>query len=225
MRFLSSNDADWERRHPVTLLFFLFMHLYVLIHASGSVWLLVGITFLLILERRFPIGLLSILLVFVVISISPILFNWNISPRLISQQSIQLGIFLFGMVWGNRFLKLERLLPLLSKWPRSSKLLYSGWALIPSMERAIRLSLRSHSKKDWQDAVVIGIESQRQEPRYAIERLQSFHSQDMIQLLILFILFIASIMWLPMIWLLYPYLTRGGVRDAMVIFRRRSAAN
>lgn len=219
MRFLSSNEADWERRHPVTLLFFLLAHLYVIVHLNGSLWLLFGLVGLLLIERRFPLAMTGVLIAFTLISFSPVLIGWDVSTARVTRQLVQLAMFLFGMVWVSRFLKLDRLLPLLERWPRSTKLLYGGWALIPSMERAVRLSLKSHARQDWQEAVVVGIESQRDEPVYAKARLRRLGLHDVTHLIVMGICFIAIYLGWPVIWLLYPYLTKGGLRDGMVIFR------
>ncbi|EPE60733.1 hypothetical protein L479_02891 [Exiguobacterium sp. S17] len=225
MRFLSSNEADWERRHTVTLLFFLLVHLYVLIHVNGSLSLLAGLVLLLLLERRFPVAMLGLLVAFALISLAPILLQWDVSIRALSDQIVRLATFLFGMVWASRFMRLERLLPLLRRFPQSTRLLYGAWALVPSMERAIRLSLRSHQRQDWREAIVVGIDSQRREPVYALPRLRSFQGDDLVHLFILFSCFVAALKWSPLIWLLYPYLTKGGVRDALVILRARTSAN
>lgn len=221
MRFLSSNEADWERRHAVTLLFFLVAHLYVLIHVNGSFSLLAGLITLLLLERRFPISMLGLLVAFALISLAPLLFEWDVSIRALNDQLVRLATFLFGMVWANRFMRLERLLPLLRCFPQSTRLLYGAWALVPSMERAIRLALRSHQRQEWREAVVVGIDSQRLEPVYALPRRRMYQGDDIIHLLILFSCFLAALEWSSLIWLLYPYLTKGGVRDALVILRER----
>lgn len=223
MRFLSSNEADWERRHPVTLLFFLLGHLYVIVHLNGSLWLLIGLIGLLLLERRLPLAMSGILVAFVLISMAPVLIGWDISFQRIIRQLVQLATFLFGMIWISRFLKLDRLLPLLERWPRSMKLLYGGWALIPTMERAVRLSLKSHARHDWQEAVVVGIESQREEPVYARARLRNMQRSDIVHLVGLVGSFLAIYFGWPLIWLLYPYLTKGGIRDALVSFRNRAS--
>lgn len=217
MRFLSSNEADWERRHPVTLLFFLMTHLYVLTYLNHSLWLLLGLIALLLLERRFPFAVLGLLGAFLVISITPIIFGWNISFRSISNQLLPLSTFLIGMIWVSRFIRLERLLPFLNRWPRSARLLYGGWALVPTMERAVRLTLASHPKREWQEAVVIGIESQRHEPLYVPHRVRPFERYDVTQCLILACLGIVANVISPVLWLVYPYLTKGGVRDALVV--------
>ncbi|KAB2860958.1 MAG: hypothetical protein F9K39_14395, partial [Exiguobacterium chiriqhucha] len=135
MRFLSSNEADWERRHPVTLLFFLLVHLYVLTYLNDSIWLLLGLFGLLLMERRFPLAMLGVILAFLLISLAPFVLGWRISVGGVTNQLIPLATFLFGMIWVNRFMRLERLLPFLNKWPRSTRLLYGGWALVPTMER------------------------------------------------------------------------------------------
>lgn len=225
MRFLSSNEADWERRHAVTLLFFLLAHLYVLIHSNGSYALLAGLVGLLILERRFPVALIALLAAYTLISVAPIVLNWEISVHAIIDQLVRLATFLLGMIWASRFMRLERLLPLLWHWPQSTRLLYGAWALVPSMERAIRLSLRSHDRKDWREAIVVGIDSQRREPVYALPRLRHFEGDDFVHLMILVACFIAAFIWSPFAWLFYPYLTKGGARDALVIFRERTSSN
>ncbi|WP_024371552.1 hypothetical protein [Exiguobacterium sp. ZOR0005] len=219
MQFLSSNEADWERRHPVTLLFFLIAHLYVLVYMNGSIWLLIGLVGLLVLERRFPLGLAVVLLAFVLISLAPLLIGWDVSFHRIIRQLVQLATFLFGMVWVSRFLKLDRFLPFLARWPRSTQLLFGAWALIPTMERAIRLSLKSHAPRDWQEAVVVGIDSQRQEPIYRVPLSRRFEQHDLVPLAVLTGCFGATYGGWPLLWLLYPYLTKGGMRDAMVIIR------
>ncbi|TCI29488.1 hypothetical protein EVJ33_09440 [Exiguobacterium sp. SL-10] len=222
MRFLSSNEADWERRHPVTLLFFLVAHLYILTYLNDSSWFLFGLVVLLLLERRFPLAMLGVLAAFVLISLAPIVFGWNVSLKGITNQLIPLSAFLFGMIWVNRFMRLERLLPFLNKWPRSTRLLYGGWALVPTMERAVRLSLASHPRRDWQEAVVVGIDSQRLEPVYVTNRMRRFERHDWVQCLVLTGFGATAVMVTPVVWLLYPYLTKGGVRDALVILGRRT---
>ncbi|UTT44189.1 hypothetical protein [Exiguobacterium aurantiacum] len=222
MRFLSSNEADWERRHPVTLLFFLIAHLYILTYVNDSVWLLVGLFGLLLIERRFPLTMLGVLVAFVLISFAPIIFGWNVSLAGVTNQLIPLSTFLFGMIWVNRFMRLERLLPFLNRWPRSTRLLYGGWALVPSMERAVRLSIASHPRREWQEAIVVGIDSQRFEPVYVTNRMRRFERHDTVQCLVLLGFAAAASLGTPVVWLLYPYLTKGGVRDALVILDRRS---
>lgn len=222
MRFLSSNEADWERRHPVTLLFFLLVHLYVLTYVNDSIWLLLGLFGLLLLERRFPLAMLGIILAFLLISLTPFVLGWRISLGAVSNQLIPLATFLFGMIWVNRFMRLERLLPFLNKWPRSTRLLYGGWALVPTMERAVRLSLASHPRRDWQEAVVVGIDSQRLEPVYVTNPMRRFEKHDWIQCLVLAGFGSLALLVTPVVWLLYPYLTKGGVRDALVILGRRT---
>lgn len=117
MRFLSSNEADWERRHPVTLLFFLFSHLFILTYIQDVTVLVIGLVLLLILERRFPWTMLIVLIAFAVVSVFPALFGWELSLTYIWRQLLKLATFLLGMLWISRIVRLERLLPLLSKWP------------------------------------------------------------------------------------------------------------
>ena len=222
MRFLSSNKADWERRHPVTLLFFLVAHLFILTYLNDSVWLLLGLVGLLLLERRFPLAMLGVLAAFMLISFAPIVFGWNVSLMGITNQLIPLATFLFGMIWVNRFMRLERLLPFLNRWPRSTRLLYGGWALVPSMERAVRLSIASHPRREWQEAIVVGIDSQRLEPVYVTNRMRRFERHDTVQCLVLLGFVAIASMGVPVVWLLYPYLTKGGLRDALVILGRRT---
>ncbi|MFN3366252.1 MAG: hypothetical protein ACK411_07670 [Exiguobacterium mexicanum] len=222
MRFLSSNEADWERRHPVTLLFFLVAHLFILTYLNDSVWFLLGLVGLLLLERRFPLAMLGVLAAFMLISFAPIVFGWNVSLMGITNQLIPLATFLFGMIWVNRFMRLERLLPFLNRWPRSTRLLYGGWALVPSMERAVRLSIASHPRREWQEAIVVGIDSQRLEPVYVTNRMRRFERHDTVQCLILLGFVAIASMGVPVVWLLYPYLTKGGLRDALVILGRRT---
>lgn len=222
MRFLSSNEADWERRHPVTLLFFLVAHLFILTYLNDSVWFLLGLVGLLLLERRFPLAMLGVLAAFMLISFAPIVFGWNVSLMGITNQLIPLATFLFGMIWVNRFMRLERLLPFLNRWPRSTRLLYGGWALVPSMERAVRLSIASHPRREWQEAIVVGIDSQRLEPVYVTNRMRRFERHDTVQCLVLLGFVAIASMGVPVVWLLYPYLTKGGLRDALVILDRRT---
>ncbi|MFK3987488.1 MULTISPECIES: hypothetical protein [Exiguobacterium] len=222
MRFLSSNKADWERRHPVTLLFFLVAHLFILTYLNDSVWFLLGLVGLLLLERRFPLATLGVLAAFMLISFAPIVFGWNVSLMGITNQLIPLATFLFGMIWVNRFMRLERLLPFLNRWPRSTRLLYGGWALVPSMERAVRLSIASHPRREWQEAIVVGIDSQRLEPVYVTNRMRRFERHDTVQCLVLLGFVAIASMGVPVVWLLYPYLTKGGLRDALVILDRRT---
>lgn len=222
MRFLSSNKADWERRHPVTLLFFLVAHLFILTYLNDSVWFLLGLVGLLLLERRFPLAMLGVLAAFMLISFAPIVFGWNVSLMGITNQLIPLATFLFGMIWMNRFMRLERLLPFLNRWPRSTRLLYGGWALVPSMERAVRLSIASHPRREWQEAIVVGIDSQRLEPVYVTNRMRRFERHDTVQCLVLLGFVAIASMGVPVVWLLYPYLTKGGLRDALVILDRRT---
>lgn len=222
MRFLSSNEADWERRHPVTLLFFLVAHLFILTYLNDSVWFLLGLVGLLLLERRFPLAMLGVLAAFMLISFAPIVFGWNVSLMGITNQLIPLATFLFGMIWVNRFMRLERLLPFLNRWPRSTRLLYGGWALVPSMERAVRLSIASHPRREWQEAIVVGIDSQRLEPVYVTNRMRRFERHDIVQCLVLLGFVAIASMGVPVVWLLYPYLTKGGLRDALVILDRRT---
>ncbi|KGI85681.1 hypothetical protein [Exiguobacterium sp. s16] len=222
MRFLSSNEADWERRHPVTLLFFLVAHLFILTYLNDSVWFLLGLVGLLLLERRFPLAMLGVLAAFMLISFAPIVFGWNVSLMGITNQLIPLATFLFGMIWVNRFMRLERLLPFLNRWPRSTRLLYGGWALVPSMERAVRLSIASHPRREWQEAIVVGIDSQRLEPVYVTNRMRRFERHDTVQCLVLLGFVAIASMGVPVVWLLYPYLTKGGLRDALVILGRRT---
>ncbi|WP_138859297.1 MULTISPECIES: hypothetical protein [Exiguobacterium] len=222
MRFLSSNKADWERRHPVTLLFFLVAHLFILTYLNDSVWFLLGLVGLLLLERRFPLAMLGVLAAFMLISFAPIVFGWNVSLMGITNQLIPLATFLFGMIWVNRFMRLERLLPFLNRWPRSTRLLYGGWALVPSMERAVRLSIASHPRREWQEAIVVGIDSQRLEPVYVTNRMRRFERHDTVQCLVLLGFVAIASMGVPVVWLLYPYLTKGGLRDALVILDRRT---
>ncbi|WP_214797238.1 MULTISPECIES: hypothetical protein [unclassified Exiguobacterium] len=222
MRFLSSNEADWERRHPVTLLFFLVAHLFILTYLNDSVWFLLGLVGLLLLERRFPLAMLGVLAAFMLISFAPIVFGWNVSLMGITNQLIPLATFLFGMIWMNRFMRLERLLPFLNRWPRSTRLLYGGWALVPSMERAVRLSIASHPRREWQEAIVVGIDSQRLEPVYVTNRMRRFERHDTVQCLVLLGFVAIASMGVPVVWLLYPYLTKGGLRDALVILGRRT---
>ncbi|WP_233004358.1 hypothetical protein [Exiguobacterium aurantiacum] len=222
MRFLSSNKADWERRHPVTLLFFLVAHLFILTYLNDSVWFLLGLVGLLLLERRFPLAMLGVLAAFMLISFAPIVFGWNVSLMGITNQLIPLATFLFGMIWVNRFMRLERLLPFLNRWPRSTRLLYGGWALVPSMERALRLSIASHPRREWQEAIVVGIDSQRLEPVYVTNRMRRFERHDTVQCLVLLGFVAIASMGVPVVWLLYPYLTKGGLRDALVILGRRT---
>ncbi|WP_215190000.1 hypothetical protein [Exiguobacterium sp. s6] len=222
MRFLSSNEADWERRHPVTLLFFLVAHLFILTYLNDSVWLLLGLVGLLLLERRFPLAMLGVLAAFMLISFAPIVFGWNVSLMGITNQLIPLATFLFGMIWMNRFMRLERLLPFLNRWPRSTRLLYGGWALVPSMERAVRLSIASHPRREWQEAIVVGIDSQRLEPVYVTNQMRRFERHDTVQCLVLLGFVAIASMGVPVVWLLYPYLTKGGLRDALVILGRRT---
>lgn len=222
MRFLSSNEADWERRHPVTLLFFLVAHLFILTYLNDSVWFLLGLVGLLLLERRFPLATLGVLAAFMLISFAPIVFGWNVSLMGITNQLIPLATFLFGMIWVNRFMRLERLLPFLNRWPRSTRLLYGGWALVPSMERAVRLSIASHPRREWQEAIVVGIDSQRLEPVYVTNRMRRFERHDTVQCLVLLGFVAIASMGVPVVWLLYPYLTKGGLRDALVILDRRT---
>lgn len=222
MRFLSSNEADWERRHPVTLLFFLVAHLFILTYLNDSVWLLLGLVGLLLLERRFPLAMLGVLAAFMLISFAPIVFGWNVSLMGITNQLIPLATFLFGMIWMNRFMRLERLLPFLNRWPRSTRLLYGGWALVPSMERAVRLSIASHPRREWQEAIVVGIDSQRLEPVYVTNQMRRFERHDTVQYLVLLGFVAIASMGVPVVWLLYPYLTKGGLRDALVILGRRT---
>jgi len=166
--------------------------------------------------------MLGIILAFLLISLTPFVLGWRISLGAVSNQLIPLATFLFGMIWVNRFMRLERLLPLLNKWPRSTRLLYGGWALVPTMERAVRLSLASHPRRDWQEAVVVGIDSQRLEPVYVTNRMQGFEKHDWIQCLVLAGFGSLALLVTPVVWLLYPYLTKGGVRDALVILGRRT---
>lgn len=222
MRFLSSNEADWERRHPVTLLFFLVAHLFILTYLNDSVWFLLGLVGLLLLERRFPLAMLGVLAAFMLISFAPIVFGWNVSLMGITNQLIPLSTFLFGMIWMNRFMRLERLLPFLNRWPRSTRLLYGGWALVPSMERAVRLSIASHPRREWQEAIVVGIDSQRLEPVYVTNQMRRFERHDTVQCLVLLGFVAIASMGVPVVWLLYPYLTKGGLRDALVILGRRT---
>ena len=222
MRFLSSNEADWERRHPVTLLFFLVAHLFILTYLNDSVWFLLGLVGLLLLERRFPLAMLGVLAAFMLISFAPIVFGWNVSLMGITNQLIPLATFLFGMIWMNRFMRLERLLPFLNRWPRSTRLLYGGWALVPSMERAVRLSIASHPRREWQEAIVVGIDSQRLEPVYVTNQMRRFERHDTVQCLVLLGFVAIASMGVPVVWLLYPYLTKGGLRDALVILGRRT---
>ncbi|WP_214706091.1 MULTISPECIES: hypothetical protein [unclassified Exiguobacterium] len=222
MRFLSSNEADWERRHPVTLLFFLVVHLFILTYLNDSVWFLLGLVGLLLLERRFPLAMLGVLAAFMLISFAPIVFGWNVSLMGITNQLIPLSTFLFGMIWMNRFIRLERLLPFLNRWPRSTRLLYGGWALVPSMERAVRLSIASHPRREWQEAIVVGIDSQRLEPVYVTNQMRRFERHDTVQCLVLLGFVAIASMGVPVVWLLYPYLTKGGLRDALVILGRRT---
>lgn len=219
MRLLSSNEADWERRHPVTLLFFLFSHLFILTYIQDVTVLVIGLVLLLMLERRFPWTMLIVLIAFAVVSVFPALFGWELSLSYIWRQLLRLATFLLGMLWISRIVRLERLLPLLSKWPRSTSLLYGAWALIPSMERAVRQSLRSHPKKAWQEAIENGIESQRHEPRFAVEPMSRFRVEDVLQLLAIGLIGYVSIEWTIIPWLIYPYITKGGVRDAMAFYR------
>lgn len=220
MRFLSSNEADWERRHPVTLLFFLLVHLYVLTYLNDSILLLLGLFGLLWIERRFPMSMLFVILAFLLVSLTPYVLGWQVSLGGITNQLIPLATFLFGMIWVNRFMRLERLLPFLNTWPRSTSLLYGGWALVPTMERAVRLSLASHKRREWQEAIVVGIDSQRLEPVYVINRMRRFERHDWIQCVVLSSFGAIAYMTTPVIWLVYPYLTKGGVRDAMVVLSR-----
>lgn len=220
MRWLSSNEADWERRHPVTLLFFLLLHLYILTYAGGDKYFLVGLVLLLLLERRLPWTLASFFLAFGVVSFLPLLIGWDVSTSSVMRQLMQLATFILGMVWISRLLRIERLLPLFSRWPRSASLLYGGWALIPLLERAIRSALRSHPRQDWRQALRVGIDSQQEEPRYAVEPFRRLRIEDGIQLALVVASFLLSVKGLLVIWLIYPYCTKGGVRDAVVVFSR-----
>lgn len=208
--------------HPVTLLFFLVAHLFILTYLNDSVWFLLGLVGLLLLERRFPLATLGVLAAFMLISFAPIVFGWNVSLMGITNQLIPLATFLFGMIWVNRFMRLERLLPFLNRWPRSTRLLYGGWALVPSMERAVRLSIASHPRREWQEAIVVGIDSQRLEPVYVTNRMRRFERHDTVQCLVLLGFVAIASMGVPVVWLLYPYLTKGGLRDALVILDRRT---
>lgn len=219
MRFLSSNDADWERRHPVTLLFFLCVHLYVLMESYSSIVMLLGLLVVLSLERRFPFFLMGLLGMFFFISYLPILIGWSVSIESVFRQMVRLAVFLCGMHWVGRFVKIERLLPLFSMFPRSSRLFYGGWALVPFYGQAIRKTLRSYPRKRWREAILTAVEAGQREPLLAVSRLRPFHQSDWAQLVCLLGIFGLS-MYTPVCWLIYPYLTKGGVRDAMVIFRR-----
>lgn len=219
MRLLSSNEADWERRHPVTLLFYLLCHLYVLMNVDDVTFFVIGLFILLIFERRFPWPMLSVFIAFGLISIMPMLIGWEISYVYIWHQLMKLAAFLLGMLWIGRIVRLERLLPLLSRWPRSSSLLYGAWALIPSMERAVRQSLRSHPKAAWQEAIEVGIESQKQDPRFVVEPMRRFRIEDILQLIGIVLICYGSLQWTIVLWLVYPYVTKGGVRDAMAFYR------
>lgn len=221
MRLLSSNEADWERRHPVTLLFFLFLHLYILTYLSGDVVFAAGLIVLLLIERRLPWGLVGLITAFGLISYAPIFIGWDISLTLVLRQLLKLAAFMLGMIWVSRLIRIERMLPLFSRWPRSSKLLYGAWALIPSIEQAVRLSLRSHPKHAWREAVLIGVESQHEEPRFAVEPMRRVRIEDGTQLIVLFLTFLLAVNVSTLIWLFYPYLTKGGMRDALVILYRR----
>ncbi len=219
MQWLSSNEADWERRHPVTLLFYLLSHLYVLMNVGNVTFFVIGILILLIVERRFPWPMLSILIAFGLISIMPILIGWEISYAYIWRQLLKLAAFLLGMLWIARIVRLERLLPLVSNFPRSSSLLYGAWALIPSMEQAVRQAVRSHPKASWQEGVQIGIESQQTEPKFAVEPIRRFRLEDLWQIVLIGVMGWATLHLFVGFWLIYPYLTKGGMRDAMVIYR------
>ncbi|WP_251126047.1 MULTISPECIES: hypothetical protein [unclassified Exiguobacterium] len=219
MQWLSSNEADWERRHPVTLLFYLFCHLYILMNVEDVTLFVVGLLLLLIIERRFPWSMLSILIAFGLISIMPILIGWEISYSYIWRQLLKLAAFLLGMLWIARIMRLERLLPLLSNFPRSSSLLYGAWALIPSMEQAVRQAVRSHPRASWREGVQIGIESQQTEPKFAVDPIRRFRLEDLLQIVLIGMIGLASIHLFVGLWLIYPYLTKGGMRDAMVIYR------
>ncbi|WP_215142750.1 hypothetical protein [Exiguobacterium qingdaonense] len=219
MRWLSSNEADWERRHPVTLLFFLIAHLFVLTNVEDVSTFVIGLVALLLFERRFPWAMLSVLIAFGVVSVFPALFGWDLSASYIWRQLLKLAAFLLGMSWVSRLVRLELLLPLLSRWPRSSSLLYGAWALIPSMERAVRQSMRSHPKTAWQEAVEIGIASQQREPRFAIDPMRRFRVDDGIQLIVIGVICYVSLQWAVALWLIYPYVTKGGIRDAVAFYR------
>ncbi|WP_214824191.1 cornichon family protein [Exiguobacterium algae] len=220
MRWLSSNEADWERRHPVTLLFFLLLHLFIVTYKGDDLLLVIGLFCLLLLERRLPWMIVGLLLAFGTVSVFPVLIGWDISTSAIGHQLVKLAAFMFGMVWVSRYLRLERLLPLFTRWPRSSKLLYGAWALIPTMEQAIRVALRSHPKRAWRQALQVGVESQQDEPRFAVEPMRRFQWEDGLQLFLLSGWWFVAMNGPLVIWLLYPYLTKGGIRDALVVFRR-----
>ncbi|WP_251126781.1 MULTISPECIES: hypothetical protein [unclassified Exiguobacterium] len=219
MQWLSSNEADWERRHPVTLLFYLLCHLYVLMNVETTTFFVIGLILLLLIERRFPWPMLSVLVAFGIISILPILIGWEISFTYIWRQILKLAAFLLGMLWISRIIRLERLLPLLSNFPRSSSLLYGAWALIPALEQAVRQAIRSHPKASWRDAVQIGIERQQDEPKFAVEPMRRFRIEDFFQIVLIGAICALSLHLFIGLWLIYPYLTKGGVRDAMVIIR------
>ncbi|WP_251129946.1 hypothetical protein [Exiguobacterium sp. s57] len=219
MRLLSSNEADWERRHPVTLFFFLLSHLYVLTNVDDITVFVIALVILLILERRFPWAMLGVLIAFGLVSVLPGLFGWDISLSYIWRQLVSLAAFLLGMLWIARIIRLERLLPLLTNWPRSSSLLYGAWALIPSMEQAVRQSIRSHPKKLWREGIRIGIESQQQEPRFASEPMRHFRVEDALQIILIVMTCWVALQWTIIFWLIYPYVTKGGLRDAMALYR------
>ncbi|WP_233546692.1 hypothetical protein [Exiguobacterium sp. AM39-5BH] len=80
--------------------------------------------------------------------------------------------------------------------------------------------MASHPRRDWQEAVVVGIDSQRLEPVYVTNRMRRFEKHDWIQCLILAGFGSLALLVTPVVWILYPYLTKGGVRDALVIFGR-----
>lgn len=222
MRLLFLSEVDWEHKHPIVLLCFLCGHLALLATTTSPLPLLLTFVALLLLERRLSITVLGIAAGYALFSFFPILYGGMVSSALVAHQAMRLALLLFGMSWVSRFIKIEPLLPLFLRTPKSVRLFYGAWGMIRTMDTAFRTALASHPRGAWREAVVIAFETTRHEPRYAPRFGPPLLARDVVHVVCL-LAFVWAIheLYIWPVWIIYAYVTKGVVRDATILVGRR----